>query len=220
MSSRPSVRRGAPLALLALCALSSGARAQFAPAVRFNRAQITVHTSAAVDRMIGWEFRANASVPVTALGVFDAELSIAPQGGLARPKAIGLWDAGQNLLAAATVPQGTGGMLCQDGFRYVAISPTPIVGGQSYVIGAFWQQDDGSGNFDDYPDTQNSGNPLWFDPAVELVQPRYRLNVAGLAYPSSGLPGMHSFLGAVNFRIGAGSGEPNPAPDLATTFAS
>lgn len=222
MSHLPPLVRALRRAALALALLASAgtARAQFAPAHGFHRAQVSVHTSAAQDRVIGWEFRALSTFQATAVGVFDCELSFAPQGGLATPKAIGLWSLSQSLLASATVPAGQGGALCQDGFRYVSIPPTTLVAGQSYVIGVFWPGDGGPSPFDDYPDLQNSNAPVSFHPALQFVQPRYKLAVNQLAFPSSTLPGLSSFLGALNFRIGAGSPDPNPAPSLATTFAS
>jgi len=213
-----------PLSILArfamVAALSAAVLAQSQPAATWNRAQVNVYTSGAIDRTIGWEFVANAALQVTALGVFDLELSFAPQGGLASAKTVALWDASQALLAQATVPAGTGGTLCQDGYRYVAIPPVTLAAGQTYVVGAFWPTTSPTADFDDYPDVMSSGSPVAFPASVTFVQSRFELFVPSLSFPSNSLGGSNAFVGAVNFRTGAGSCEPNPAADLVTTFAS
>jgi hypothetical protein len=208
------------LSLLALSPLAAPLPAQSVPAATWNRAEVNVFTSGAIDRTIGWEFVANAPVEVTAIGVFDLELSFAPQGGLASTKPVALWDGNQTLLAQASVSAAGGSTLCQDGYRYVEIPPVSLSPGQTYVVGAFWPTAAAGADFDDYPDLQSSANPLAFHPAVSFVQSRFQLFTPTVVFPTGTLAGSSAFVGAVNLRLGTGPCEPNPPADLVTTFAS
>ncbi len=188
------------------------------PAVRWDRAKAGQFESTDPTLTVGWEFKVLETFNITSIGVFDTELGLAPQGGLATSKSIGLWDVQQQALALSTVPAGTAATLCQDGYRYVSLgSPVTLVAGRRYVVAAFWQGDSGGADFDDYPDLEGSDTPFEVNSRIEFIQPRRR-ETPVFGFPNVPLPGTKKYLGAVNFRIGPGACEPNPAPGVVTTF--
>ena len=52
---------------------------------------------------LGWQFKVNTAIDVTALGVFDSG-----QDGLVESHDVGIWDSTGNLLVSATVQSGPG----------------------------------------------------------------------------------------------------------------
>ncbi len=83
---------------------------------------------------LGYEFTANTSITLTALGYFD-------DGGLKETHTVGLYSSTGALLASTTV-DGTG--LQQGFFNYSSIGPVTLTAGDSYeVMGT-------SGTLDDY----------------------------------------------------------------------
>ncbi|MEX2218684.1 MAG: hypothetical protein WD749_07980 [Phycisphaerales bacterium] len=202
------------------------AAAQFAPAWAWNRRDVFVTSTGAITTTRGYEFTVSEPITVTAIGVYDEETSFGSAGtaqsfpGLAQAHPVALWNMANTTtpLATAVVEAGLVTPLCQDGYRYAPITPTALAPGQTYVVSTFWPGDDGSGNFDPHPDIQSSAAPVMFDPRVNVIQYRYNLFGGPNQFPaSSGGPG-NSFIGMLNFRIGAGACEPNPPADLATTF--
>lgn len=188
------------------------------PAVTWNRADVSQYASTEPTLTVGWEFEVTGALEVSAIGVFDVELPFAPSGGLATPKAVGLWDVGASPIAFANVPSGQGATLCQDGYRYAELDePVALQVGRRYVVAAFWPSDSGADDFDDYPDLEASGTPTWFDPRVDFVRSRKRVAPV-FGFPDVPVPG-EDFVGAVNFRIGAGGCAPNPPAGFTTTFA-
>ncbi len=218
-----------PFGIVCCGLLTDTARAQFTPAWTWNRHNWFVTTTGAVTTTRGWEFTVTQPLTITAIGVFDEETSFALGGsvfysfpGLARPHDVALWNVTNTTtpLAEGLVSSGSSTPLCQDGYRYAPIPPTLLMPGNNYVVSAFWPSDAGQGNFDPYPDLQSSGAPVTIDPRVTLVQSRYLLFSMPNQFPSSigGGPSSHSYTGLLNFRIGEGGCEPNPAAGLETTF--
>ena len=82
------------------------------------------------DETIGWSFIAEAPIIVTQLGAFDPDLD-----GFVDDHPVGLWTSSGELLVDAIVPSGTDALL-EGFFRYVPVSPTELVVGNEYVIGA------------------------------------------------------------------------------------
>jgi hypothetical protein len=85
---------------------------------------------------LGWQFTVNSNINVTDLGVFDDS-----QNGLVDSHAVGIWNSTGTLLVSTTVPSGTGATL-DDQFRMVGVSPTELLAGQTYTIGALFTTGD------------------------------------------------------------------------------
>jgi len=119
--------------LLAACPVA--ARASSIPAVSFT--DPVVVGNGGDRRTLGWEFTVSSDITVTAVGVFDAG-----KDGLAESHSVGLWtSAGAPLFVPVDVPGGTLGTL--DGyFRYVSVTPTLLLAGETYVIGAAYTEGD------------------------------------------------------------------------------
>src|SRR5262245_42076501 len=216
-------------AVLAAAALipSAGALAQIGPpAWTWDRLEWSATTAAASTATLGHEFTVSTPLTVAAIGIFDVETSFGTPGtarsfpGLAQPHAVALWNLSNTTtpLATATVAAGQVTPLCQDGYRYAPITPVALTPGNTYVVSAFWPQDDGSGNFDPYPDLAGSGTPVTFAPGVNVIQARSLTGGGPNQFPSTALGPGNAFIGLLNFRVGSASCEPNPAPTVATTF--
>jgi hypothetical protein len=121
-------------------------------------------------------------------------------------------------LATAIVEAGQVSPLCLDGYRYAPITPTLLVPGVTYVVAAFWPRDDGTGNFDPYPELQLSNTPVTPDPRITIGQARHLLSGGPNQFPSVIAGAGPIYVGLVNFRLEAGACEPNPPANLATTF--
>ncbi|MEM7453849.1 MAG: hypothetical protein AAF456_05775 [Planctomycetota bacterium] len=92
---------------------------------------------------VGWQFTTTERIQVEALGVMDAG-----GDGLREAHQVGIWDAtGTSLLASATVQSGTAStpdttVMQNSLLRYELISPVVLVSGQTYIIGASYDNDD------------------------------------------------------------------------------
>ncbi len=208
---------------------ASLASAQFDLAWTWNRHPVNVFTTGAITTTRGWEFTVSQPFQVVAIGVYDLELFFGPGPtalsfpGLAQAHPVALWNVSNQTtpLATGVALTGQATPLCRDGYRYASITPTLLMPGQNYVVSAFWPGDSGPGNFDPYPDlASGSAGPVTVDPRVTLVQSRHLLFGGANQFPSSitGGPGAPFYMGLINFRIDPGQCEPNPAPELATTF--
>ncbi|HEY4285434.1 MAG TPA: LamG-like jellyroll fold domain-containing protein, partial [Chthoniobacterales bacterium] len=79
---------------------------------------------------------------VSAVGAWDGPNSGGSIGdGLQASKPVAIWDSSGNVVASATVPAGTGGLLVGQ-FRYVAISPVTLLANQQYILGAYYSSGD------------------------------------------------------------------------------
>lgn len=124
------------------------------------------------DQTAGWEFRVNAALTVTALGVFDCN-----DNGLAEGHEVGLFDkAGPTLLATATVPPGTAADLVAH-FRGIPIPALPLVAGHTYVIAALYPKTGTDCVVDD--------GDFHFDPRITFVTGRQTFSpTGGFHYPT------------------------------------
>jgi len=87
--------------------------------------------------VIGFDFTVGSqSLLVSDLGMFDFN-----GDGLANSHTIRLWDANSNLLAAVTMPAGTGAVLL-NGFRYEPLTnEVMLVAGRKYILGTSFGSD-------------------------------------------------------------------------------
>lgn len=82
------------------------------------------------DWMLGYSFVVNSPITVVSLGIWDFQ-----SDGLAAPHDVGFWNSSGTLLASATVPAGSAGML-NSGFRFAPISPLVLTVGATYFVAA------------------------------------------------------------------------------------
>jgi len=87
---------------------------------------------------LGWSFTVgNQNLTVTDLGVYD-------DGGAAllESHAVGIWDSAGNLVTSTTIASGTGATLETDSggesWRDNTVAPVTLLAGQTYTIGAVW----------------------------------------------------------------------------------
>jgi hypothetical protein len=78
------------------------------------------------DTVIGWSFTANTDVQVGALGMWDEG-----GDGFVEDVNVGLWTDSGTLLGLATVGSTDG---LDAGFRFAAITPVLLTGGNSYTV--------------------------------------------------------------------------------------
>jgi hypothetical protein len=79
---------------------------------------------------MGFKFRVNQPIAITAVGVFDDG-----NNGLAAPHAVRLWDALRTPIYTTTVPAGVAAPLT-DRFRYVSIAPIVLPVNSEFMIAA------------------------------------------------------------------------------------
>ena len=87
----------------------------------------------------GWSFSLSSAVSVTDLGAFDGsflEFGNGTGDGLAESYLVTIWNSLGVPLAQATVPAGTGATLT-NGFRYVTLGSSILLGPGNYVIGMY-----------------------------------------------------------------------------------
>jgi PKD repeat protein len=135
---------------------------------------------------LGYRFVANTNATIIQLGAFDANAN-----GLSTSHQVGLWTIGGSLIAASTVPGGTGGQLFGL-FRYVNIAPVTIVAGQTYVVGAL------------YPNAADPylSNPSGFSVDSRITYQNDRFASGGTFSFPSGSSGVNGWYGG-NIRFNA-----------------
>jgi hypothetical protein len=148
---------------------------------------------------LGWQFRVNSDISVTALGFFDNF-----GNGLANSYQVGIWDSAGNLIASATVDSGTTDTLMNE-FRYKDISGVTLTAGQTYTIGALFLTGNDSVIF--------PGDATGFssDSSITFLQSRYASG-STLSNPTTFFSTSPGFFGP-NFLL-----EPANVPEP-TTFA-
>jgi Domain of unknown function (DUF4082)/PEP-CTERM motif len=146
---------------------------------------------------LGWSFFVNSSISVTSLGAFDAG-----SDGLNVAHDVGIWDAAGNLLASATVPSGTAGLL-DSGYRFVSISPLALTASSTYYVGAVYFSNDNDGWLQD-PLT------LVTAPEITYLSRQYESSSGSLVFPDLAGSGTTGYFGA-NFEFGDSSPVPEPS---------
>ena len=207
-------RAGAFSFVLVAVTFDNQVRAQ-TPAYDFEDRVARVATSGAVNRMVGWEFTANAPIVVTHLGYFDAGNSspVTPPDGLFRSYPMGVWRPDGTLLTQGTVLQGTGSPEFQS-YRYADVPDVTLQAGQNYIVAGFLPEGNhAQGTYDAYPDfgsdwifpLPGGGNEVRqpvvdYEPQITLVQSRYALFNPTFTFPDQGFTG-DNLVGAANFRF-------------------
>jgi hypothetical protein len=84
------------------------------------------------DQTVGWKFTVNTNLVVTDLGMWSG-------AGLSGSHEVGIWE-GSALLVSGIVGSGASGAHQDLNFLYVPVTPTSLLSGHTYVIGAhyFW----------------------------------------------------------------------------------
>jgi hypothetical protein len=101
------------------------------PAILWDGSQADFFSDTDGPFTLGFQFRIESDITVTALGAFDYQ-----GDGFVTPHSIGIWTlAGGAPLATATVPSGASGSL-EGQFRYVGISGLSLSANTEYIIGA------------------------------------------------------------------------------------
>jgi hypothetical protein len=109
---------------------------------------------------LGYEFTTNSDVTVGALGIYQAN------GSLADDHVIDLWDSAGDLLATTTI-EAPDGDVSVAGFDYNAIDPVKLAANENYFIGA--EYDTGS----DPVLFPGEGGTFSTIPAITYVQSTY-----------------------------------------------
>jgi hypothetical protein len=101
------------------------------PAILWDGSQANFFSDVDGPFTVGFQFRVESDITVTALGAFDYL-----GDGFVTPHIVGLWTlAGGAPIATATVPSGTAGSLVGQ-FRYVSTSGISLSANTEYIIGA------------------------------------------------------------------------------------
>jgi len=129
-----------------------------------------------VPRVVGWTFKANTAIRVTALGLWDQG-----NNGLSNPHDVGLFRGDGTLITSTTVPSGTEPHLA-GGFRFVPITPLVLSADESFVVAAFMHE---TGESRDPEYGHTSGNSWAFDPAITFLEGRHTFPATGLVFPTS-----------------------------------
>jgi hypothetical protein len=199
-SSRFSLRLAPAVAFAALIACCPIQTRANTIALSFTSHNINEIGGGAGDTF-GWSFSLSSAVSVTDLGVWDGSYLDFGNGtgdGLAESHLVTIWDSLGVQLAQATVPAGTGATLT-NGFRYVTLGSSILLGPGNYVIGMF----DPTGA--DAVATEASG--ITTAAGVSYTGQR---SVAGSAFPSGDSLGFFSsgYLGP-NFQFTASASVPD-----------
>lgn len=127
--------------------------------------------------VIGYSFRADSNLTVSALGVWG-DGGPGQDGVLDSAHQVGLWTIGGTLLASASV-DSTGTLL--DGFYYNSIGAVNLTAGSDYVLGAMYTASDSDTYFSPGSFTTNS---------ISLTEGRFPdAGDLGFVFPTSASPG-------------------------------
>lgn len=125
------------LLLSTLCLLAAFTPSLYASTFGVDFTNTTGESLANGPYTLGWVFTVGRSnITVTDLLVFDDS-----QNGLAESHDVGIWNSAGTLIVSSTVDSGTTDPLVVglgSGWRDKAISPTVLLAGQTYTIGALW----------------------------------------------------------------------------------
>ena len=124
------------LLIVILCFFSHNVNAQTAAVQTTNTPrEVMISEQFPFGNNLGWSFTVGSnSLTLSALGLYDAG-----GDGFAESHPIGPWTSTGILVASTHVSFGTVAPLI-DGYRYGSITPSLLNAGQTYVIGAWYQQ--------------------------------------------------------------------------------
>lgn len=154
---------------------------------------------------LGFEFQVTQPVTVDALAVWNDS---APNG-LPESEAVGLWDSSGDLLASATVGEGT---LPFDGSEFSAVSIDPLgLSDGTYIVGAVGPYAFGG-------DGDGTVTGLTTAPGITYIEDQWvEVDGGGLQFPNQSEFG--SGVGFVGFPGGDFIVDENPVPDTGSTMA-
>lgn len=183
---------------LVMAALTLSPSAHAAPAVNLVSPPSIGGVSGA-GFVVGYRFRANSDLLVTALGAYDYGFD-----GLQGGAAVGLYTVGGSLLATANVPGGTAGSFLDGYFRYVDIAAVHLDAGLEYVLASY--SDDSQGLFN----ANYGGVVLDTDAAITLLRNRDEPLVRGLEFPDREPSNAHLGSFGPNMQISLAAEVPEP----------
>lgn len=186
------------LAVIAASAIGFSTTAQATPAVDLVSPP-SIGGVNGTGFAVGYRFRANTDIVVTALGAYDFGLD-----GIVGGAAVGLYTLTGNLLASATVPGGTSGSFLDGAFRYVDIADIELDAGTEYVLGSYSTDPNGFFN------ANYGGVVLDIDPAITLLRNRDKAGVTQLVFPDREPTNTHLGSFGPNMQISAINAVPEP----------
>jgi hypothetical protein len=179
-----------PVILFALCSFCGTT----AHAIPINA--VTISGGSVVNpntpTVVGWIFKAEQNINVTALGMWDES----GDGFAASSLDVGLWDVAGNLLASTSVNSGN---TLTNGFRFASIGSTSLTAGTNYVVGGL------AGPSDQYRATATVANSA----GVSWLGARF-VNGTSLAFPTNTFVNTAGWFGA-NFQYDQPAAAPVPA---------
>lgn len=136
----------------------------------------TYYGSVAGD-VVGYRFEVTAPLEVAMLGVWNADSTDATTflqevdalgvvasdatDALTSPHQVGIWDAGQNLIASVTVDPATGTVIGD--WTYAAITPVTLTPGQVYTAGALYTNTDSDSYISGASGVTTDPNVVWIN---------------------------------------------------------
>ena len=164
------------------------------PAIRWDGAHADYFADDDGPFTIGFQFRANSDLAITALGTFDYLLD-----GFSTAHSVGIWTAeGGAPIATANLSDGTTASL-RGQFRYVDVSGITLKAGTEYVIGA-------SGLYGATKDLYASGVPVSafsMNPAITFLGSRGSGEGEGLNFPEVHFDSLSPTTFGANFEFSA-----------------
>jgi Domain of unknown function (DUF4082)/PEP-CTERM motif len=151
----------------------------------------------------GFRFTPLVNITIDSLGYLDVG-----QDGLATSEQVGIWNSGGTLLTSTVVTTGNstleGAVFDGAQFRFTAITPLALLSGQTYTLGASYNETSGDAVYYDFGATQGSNVP-----ALLTVGPDGFFNVnSGFVDPTSDI-GDHYDIG--NFTVATAAATPEPS---------
>lgn len=196
---RTALATTASFAVIATAALGFGPAAHATPAVNLVSPP-SIGGVGGAGFVVGYRFRANTDLLVTALGAYDYGAD-GIQGGAE----VGLYTLAGVLLASVAVPSGTAGSFMDGYFRYVDIADVLLSAGTEYVLGSYSEDPQGFFN-------QNYGGVvLNTDPAITLLRNRDKASVSDLDFPDREPQNAHLGSFGPNLQIAQVMDLPEPA---------
>ena len=211
--SASTVRRVALIAIVGLVLARVEVATAGNIAVMLNAPPSENGVAADPSRVEAWEFTPTVNISVTSLGVLNYSFStpFALGQGLSDAHPVGIWSLSNTAspIVSATVPSGTSAGIIDD-IRFVPITPTLLLSGDTYVIGAYYPTTNDGLALDNNP------FPLCvFDPLLDVgSESLYAVNAGDLVFPNINTHSNYGELGP-SFQFA-----PVPEPSTIALFGS